>query len=327
MVRLQGVHLVGVLQGVLMVLRQGVPVGLRRVASVGPRMGALRDAEVHVVILVHVAPPGRLGLGRLRAPVGRREILILTFRFHGDVSASSARPSHHLAMSAASFIPVTGGEEGVTVVGVSTRWPPRPLGGLPLALPPSMGGGPLLPLLPVSASSSVILEEASPSKSFRRVSTRDPPGGVSRRSLASASSIAAAVAAAARASASSRARAASASRACCSRAFCASNAASSASVLAFSSATFRRAASMASFLAASSWALAVASAWALSSASFFALSWASASSSAFTSASLQAMASCVRRASSSVALIRAATASWAAAAVRPAAMAATFEAW
>ena len=28
-VRLQGVHLVGVLQGVLMVLRQGVPVGLR----------------------------------------------------------------------------------------------------------------------------------------------------------------------------------------------------------------------------------------------------------------------------------------------------------
>ena len=29
----------GVLQGVLMVLRQGVPVGLRRVASVGPRMG------------------------------------------------------------------------------------------------------------------------------------------------------------------------------------------------------------------------------------------------------------------------------------------------
>ena len=39
-VRLQGVHLVGVLQGVLKVLRQGVPVGLRRVASVGPRMGA-----------------------------------------------------------------------------------------------------------------------------------------------------------------------------------------------------------------------------------------------------------------------------------------------
>ena len=38
--RLQGVHSVGVLQGVLMVLRQGVPVGLRRVASVGPRMGA-----------------------------------------------------------------------------------------------------------------------------------------------------------------------------------------------------------------------------------------------------------------------------------------------
>ena len=39
-VHLQGVHLVGVLQGVLMVLRQGVLVGLRRVASVGPRMGA-----------------------------------------------------------------------------------------------------------------------------------------------------------------------------------------------------------------------------------------------------------------------------------------------
>ena len=120
--------------------------------------------------------------------------------------------------------------------------------------------GPLLPLLPVSTSSgsSAILEEASPSNSLRRVSTRDPPGGVSRRSLASASSIAAAVAAAARLSASSRARAASASRACCSRAFSASNAANSASVLAVSSATFRRAASMASFLAASAWALAVA---------------------------------------------------------------------
>ena len=63
------------------------------------------------------------------------------------------------------------------------------------------------------------------------------------------------------------------------RPFSASNAASSASVLAPSSATFRRAASMASFLAASASALAVASAWALSSASFLALSWASASSS------------------------------------------------
>ena len=42
-------------------------------------------------------------------------------------------------MSTASFIPVTGGEEGVAVVGVPTRWPPRPLGGLPLALPPSTG--------------------------------------------------------------------------------------------------------------------------------------------------------------------------------------------
>ena len=40
MVRLQGFHLVGVLQGVLMVLCQGVPVGLRRVTSVGPRMSA-----------------------------------------------------------------------------------------------------------------------------------------------------------------------------------------------------------------------------------------------------------------------------------------------
>ena len=39
-VRLWGVHLVGVLQGVLMVLRQGVPVGLHQVASVGSRMGA-----------------------------------------------------------------------------------------------------------------------------------------------------------------------------------------------------------------------------------------------------------------------------------------------
>ena len=42
--------------------------------------------------------------------------------------------------------------------------------------------GPLSPLLPVSTSSrsSFILEEASPSKSFRKVSTQDPPGGVSR---------------------------------------------------------------------------------------------------------------------------------------------------
>ena len=48
-------------------------------------------------------------------------------------------------MSAASFIPVTGGEEGVTVVGVSARWPPWPLGGLPLTLPPSVGGGATAP--------------------------------------------------------------------------------------------------------------------------------------------------------------------------------------
>ena len=154
-------------------------------------------------------------------------------------------------MSAASFIPVAGGEEGVAVVGVSTAGLRGLSGVFPLPFLRRWAVGPLLPLLPVSASSSVILEEASPSKSFRRVSTRDPPGGVSRRSLASASSIAAAVAAAARLSASSRARAASASRVCCSRAFSASNAASSASVLALSSATFRRAASMASFLAAS----------------------------------------------------------------------------
>ena len=102
-------------------------------------------------------------------------------------------------------------------------------------------------------------------------------------------------------------------------------------VLALSSATFRRAASMASFLATSAWALAVASAWALSSASFFALSWASASSSAFTSASLQTMACWARRVSWAAAatspLTRAVAASWAAAAVRPAAMAATVEAW
>ena len=149
-------------------------------------------------------------------------------------------------------------------MGVSTRWPPRPLGVFPLPFLRRWAVGPLLPLLPVSASSSVILEEASPSKSFRRVSTRDPPGGVSRRSLASGSSIPATVAAAARTSASFRARAVPASRACCSRAFCASNAASSASVWAFSSATFRRAASRVSFLAASAWAFAVVSAWALS---------------------------------------------------------------
>ena len=48
-------------------------------------------------------------------------------------------------MSAASFIPVAGGEEGVTVVGVSTRWPLRPLGGLLLALLPSMGSGATAP--------------------------------------------------------------------------------------------------------------------------------------------------------------------------------------
>ena len=77
--------------------------------------------------------------------MGRREILILALRFHGDVSASSARPSHHLAMSAASFIPVAGSEGGVTVVGLSARWPPRPLEGLPLTLPPSVGGGATAP--------------------------------------------------------------------------------------------------------------------------------------------------------------------------------------
>ena len=103
----------------------------------------LRDVQVHVVILVHVAPPGRLGLGRLRALVGRRGILILTFRLHGDVSASSA--SYSSAVSAASFIPVAGGEEGVAVVGVSARWPPWPLGGLPLTLPPSVGSGATAP--------------------------------------------------------------------------------------------------------------------------------------------------------------------------------------
>ena len=70
---------------------------------------------------------------------------MLTFRFHGDVSASSARPSHHLVMSAASFIPVAGGEEGVTVVGLSARWPPWPLGGLFLTLPPSVAGGATAP--------------------------------------------------------------------------------------------------------------------------------------------------------------------------------------
>ena len=159
--------------------------------------------------------------------------------------------------------------------------------------------GLLFPLLPVSSSprSSFILEEASLSKSFRKGSTLDPPGGLSRLSLASASSIAAAVAATARLTASSPARAASASRARCSRAFSASKAASSASVLALPSGTFLRAASMASLLAASAWALAIASAWALSSASFLALSWASPSSNAFTSASLRAMASWTRRAS------------------------------
>ena len=49
-------------------------------------------------------------------------MLTVTLRLHGDVSASSA--SHSSAISAASFIPVAGGEEGVGVVGVSTRWPP-----------------------------------------------------------------------------------------------------------------------------------------------------------------------------------------------------------
>ena len=54
--------------------------------------------------------------------MGRREILTLTLRLHGDVSAPSA--SHSPAMSAASSIPVAGGEEGVGLVGVSARWPP-----------------------------------------------------------------------------------------------------------------------------------------------------------------------------------------------------------
>ena len=53
-----------------------------------------------------------------------------------------------------------------------------------------------------SASRSIfILEAESPSKSLRRVSTRDPPGGVSRWIFLSASSMAAAVASAARLSA------------------------------------------------------------------------------------------------------------------------------
>ena len=75
-------------------------------------------------LLVQVALPRRLGLalGGSRAPVGRRKILTLTLRLHGDVSASSA--SHSSAMSAASFIPVAGGEEGVGVVGVSACWLP-----------------------------------------------------------------------------------------------------------------------------------------------------------------------------------------------------------
>ena len=54
-----------------------------------------------------------------------------------------------------------------TYLPTSTRWPPRPLGVFPLPFLRRWAVGPLLPLLPVSASSSVILEEASPSKSFR----------------------------------------------------------------------------------------------------------------------------------------------------------------
>ena len=51
-------------------------------------------------------------------------------------------------------------------------------GVFPLPLLRRWAVGPLSPLLPVSSSSrsSFILEEASPSKSFRRVSTLDPPG-------------------------------------------------------------------------------------------------------------------------------------------------------
>ena len=60
--------------------------------------------------------------------MGRRGILVITFLLHGDVSAPSS--SYSSAISADSFIPVPGGEEGVTVVGVSTRWPyPSSVGG------------------------------------------------------------------------------------------------------------------------------------------------------------------------------------------------------
>ena len=105
-----------------------------------------------------------------------------------------------------------------------------------------------------SATRSIfILEAGSPSKNLRSVSTRDPLRGVSLRIFLSASSMAAAVASVARVSASSWARGASCSRCCCSRTFPASRALSSASVLAFSSATFRRVVSMASGFTASAW--------------------------------------------------------------------------
>ena len=138
-------------------------------------------------------------------------------------------------------------------MGVLLRGPRALLGVFPLPLQWGRMLRPLRPLLrESSASRSIfILETESPSKSLPRVSTRDPPGGVSRWIFLSASSKAVWVASAAPLSTSSWARAESCARFCCSWASSASWALISASVLAFSSATFIRAVLMASRLAVS----------------------------------------------------------------------------
>ena len=165
-----------------------------------------------------------------------------------------------------------------------------------------------------------ILEAESSSKSLRRMSTRDPPGGVARSVFLSASSIATAVAPAAYLSAPFWARAGSRSRSCCSQAFSASRALISASVLALSSATFCRAVLMASCF--------VALASSLTSARSFALGLSAMPSPPPPGQHrILRAAAAFHRAASASPLSRGAATSRTAAAVSAAVMAATAEAW
>ena len=83
-------------------------------------------------------------------------------------------------MSAASFIFVAGGEEGVTVVGVSARWPPWPVGGLPLTLPPSVSGG---ATAPTAACVDLVQRHLGGGVPFKKLS-KGLHSGSSRGSLA-----------------------------------------------------------------------------------------------------------------------------------------------